>query len=351
MSASSRRSESSCESGWGWRDGKFALTDRLQSDNPIVNFSPLPTIPGYTWRALTPADIPALICFELACSRVDGATNLTGEAEWVEKLKNAVDSVVASNVNGEIAAAGSIEDAPGAGTERAFLDGRVHPDFRGRGIGSALLGWMEARADAHLLAKDNELPKVLRIMFWDRADDATALFEQHGFEFHYIEEEMRVDLQQPRPDLPLPSGLSVELWSPGNAPDFYTIYRGAYGTRTDNPLSESAWTQYWANPDDPEFRSDLTFLVRDGEEPVAFSVGHVYETDVASVGQFGVRPAWRGRGVGTAVLVEALNRFAAEGYRYGTLTVNINNPNARRLYERAGLRLTKRFTMYRKIVG
>ncbi len=313
--------------------------------------NPLPTISGYTWRTLIPADAPALCHFELACSRLDGATNLIGEAEWVEKLKNAVASVVAINADGEIVAAGMIEDAPGAGTERAFLDGRVHPDYRGQGIGSALLAWMEAQASAHLLAKENNLPKILRIMFWDRADDATVLFEQNGFEFHYIEEEMRVDLQEPRPDLPLPSDLSVELWSPENAPDFYTIYRGAYGTRTDNPLSESDWAQYWANPDDPEFHRELTFLVRDGDEPAAFSVGHVYEADEASVGQFGVRPAWRGRGLGTALLVEALNRFAADGYRYGALTVNINNPNARRLYERAGFRLAKRFTMYRKTIG
>jgi len=311
----------------------------------------LPTIPGYSWRALNSADIPALIRFELDCSRLDGATNLIGEAEWAEKLENAVDSVVAINANGEIAAAGIIEDAPGAGTDRAFLDGRVHPDYRGQGVGSALLAWLEAEASAHLLAKDSDLPKVIRIMFWDRADDATTLFEQHGFEFHYIEEEMRVDLQEPRPDLPLPSGLSVVLWSPENAAEFYTVYRGAYGTRTENPLSESDWTLYWANPDDPEFHRELTFLVRDGDEPAAFCVGHVYEADEASVGQFGVRPAWRGRGLGTALLVEALNRFAADGYRYGALTVNINNPNARRLYERAGFRLAKRFTMYRKIIG
>ncbi len=316
-----------------------------------MNFSPLPTIPAYTWRSLNPTDVPALIRFELACSRLDGATNLIGEADWAEKLENAVDGVVAINVNGEIAAAGIIEDAPGAGAERAFLDGRVHPDFRGQGIGSVLREWMETQASAHLLAKESGLPRVLRIMFWDRADDATTLFEQQGFEFHYVEEEMSVDLNESRPDLPLPPGLSVELWSPENAAEFYTVYRGAYGTRTENPLNESDWTQFWANPGDPEFRRDLSLLVRAGDEPAAFSVGHVYKTDEASVGQFGVRPAWRGRGVGTAVLVEALNRFAATGYRYGVLTVNINNPGARRLYERAGFKLAKRFTMYRKTIG
>ncbi len=311
----------------------------------------LPTIPNHSWQPLFPTDFAALNCFERDCARLDGATNLTSEADWAETLENAIVAVAAINAGYEFAAVAIVEDSPGAGVERAFLDGRVHPDYRGQGIGSALLAWMEGQARAHLLAKESGLPGILRIMFWDRANDAVALFEQHGFEFHYVEEEMRVDLQKPRPDLPLPTGLSVELWSPENAPEFYTIYRGAYGTRTDDLLSESAWTQYWANPDDPEFRPDLTFMVRDGNEPVAFSVGLVYEVDQAHVGQFGVRPAWREQGVGAAVLSEALNRFAAAGFRYGVLTVNINNPTARRLYERVGFRLAKSFTMYRKDIG
>ena len=49
-----------------------------------MTYTPLPTIPGYTWRSLNPADVHALIRFELACSRLDGATNLASEAEWAK---------------------------------------------------------------------------------------------------------------------------------------------------------------------------------------------------------------------------------------------------------------------------
>lgn len=44
------------------------------------------TILGYSWRTLTPADAPALARFEQKCARLDGATNLTGEAEWAARL-------------------------------------------------------------------------------------------------------------------------------------------------------------------------------------------------------------------------------------------------------------------------
>lgn len=315
-----------------------------------VTFDRLPTIPNHTWRSLAPDDAPALVRLEQACSRLDGASHLAGEAEWRERLSNAVESAAAVTGHGEIAVAGVIEVTPGADSERAFLDGRVHPGFRGQGVGSALLSWMEVRASRHLRAIDTARPKVLRIMFWDRVDDAIALFEQHGFEFMFKEDELRVDLRDDRPRLPLSPGLTVERWSSQNALEFYTVYRDAFGTRTNAPLSEEDWTRFWANPDDPEFHPELSFLVRDGTEPAAFNVGHVYEVDEAFVAQFGVRQAWRRQGVGAAVLAEALNQFAAAGYRTGVLAVNIDNPNARRLYERAGFKLAKQMTMYRKSV-
>ena len=49
----------------------------------------------------------------------------------------------------------------------------------------------------------------------------------------------------------------------------------------------------------------------------------------------GVAPAWRGRGVGTALLDGLLGRARADGTRRVSLSVEVDNPS-RRLYERAG---------------
>ena len=51
--------------------------------------------------------------------------------------------------------------------------------------------------------------------------------------------------------------------------------------------------------------------------------------------QVGVTPAARGRGLGAALVREALGRMQAAGATEAWLDVNVDNP-ARRLYERLG---------------
>jgi ribosomal protein S18 acetylase RimI-like enzyme len=62
----------------------------------------------------------------------------------------------------------------------------------------------------------------------------------------------------------------------------------------------------------------------------------------------GVRLDWRCRGIGASLLCEALRRAARAGYPSLYLSVNIDNPQAARLYERVGFQFQKRFTLYRK---
>ena len=51
-----------------------------------------------------------------------------------------------------------------------------------------------------------------------------------------------------------------------------------------------------------------------------------------------VAPAWRNRGLGTALLLRSGNRLAAKGETEWTLAVTVGNP-AQRLYERLGFRV------------
>src|SRR5215216_471061 len=79
------------------------------------------------------------------------------------------------------------------------------------------------------------------------------------------------------------------------------------------------------------FTPQMSLLARDGAQPVGFVV-----CDDAWIVQVGTHPAWRGRGLGAALVVEALRRFAAAGAEHVTLDVNTNNPGAARVYTRLG---------------
>jgi ribosomal protein S18 acetylase RimI-like enzyme len=68
------------------------------------------------------------------------------------------------------------------------------------------------------------------------------------------------------------------------------------------------------------------------------------------VGQLGVLPEHRGRGLALGLLHACFRRDAAAGYAATTLTVDGENSTARRLYEKAGMRVTKEYRRWERDV-
>jgi ribosomal protein S18 acetylase RimI-like enzyme len=66
------------------------------------------------------------------------------------------------------------------------------------------------------------------------------------------------------------------------------------------------------------------------------------------VGQLGVLPEQRGRGLALALLHECFRRDRAAGYAATTLTVDGENSTARRLYEKAGMRVNREYRRWER---
>ncbi len=62
----------------------------------------------------------------------------------------------------------------------------------------------------------------------------------------------------------------------------------------------------------------------------------------------GVRPAWRGKGMGGGILARAMASFTRVGLSESALEVATNNPAARRLYERLGFQVRMSRHFWRK---
>ena len=76
-------------------------------------------------------------------------------------------------------------------------------------------------------------------------------------------------------------------------------------------------------------------------QPDSEGVTHGY------VGDLGVRPPWRGRGLGEALLKRSLDSFRECGIPYATLDVDTENTSgAVRLYTQAGMRPRPSFTIW-----
>jgi mycothiol synthase len=323
---------------------------------------PAPSLPGHAWRPLRPGDAVALHQLELDCLPSDGGTDIVTVAGQKAKLEEAgdklsTDTLCAVDATGRLAAVAWITfDDRLAHEYRALLEGRVHPDCRGQGLGSFIIQWMEARAGQFLSEMKDDWPAVLRFDFYDRGDDALALFEEHGYRFAFAEDEMRRNLRALAPVRDLPEGLSAVTWSPQRATQFFEVYQDAFRERPGFPnWDEETWRQTFTGR--AGFRPDLSLLLLQDAEAVAYALCHVEAEsaeDQAGVGwivQMGVRPAWRRRGLASALLHEVMRRFQAEGLRWAALEVNIDNYRALRLYQRLGFERRRRRTVYKKTLS
>jgi ribosomal-protein-alanine N-acetyltransferase len=90
-----------------------------------------------------------------------------------------------------------------------------------------------------------------------------------------------------------------------------------------------------------------TFLVAEyGGKVIGYVMGYLRPDMEGQIMSIAVDPAYRGNGIGSALLTEAIERLIREGARYIGLEVRVSNIGAIRLYERFGFRRVKRIIGY-----
>jgi ribosomal protein S18 acetylase RimI-like enzyme len=90
-----------------------------------------------------------------------------------------------------------------------------------------------------------------------------------------------------------------------------------------------------------------TWLLAGPDGGVGTVQGLIDEAGMGAVQNLGVVPAYRGRGLGEALILRALHGFRAAGVRRAALEVTARNAAAVRLYRRLGFRSYK--TVYRAV--
>ncbi len=94
------------------------------------------------------------------------------------------------------------------------------------------------------------------------------------------------------------------------------------------------------------FLADATWLVAGPAGPCG-AIQALFERGVGAIQNVGVTPAWRGRGIGEALVLQALHGFRRAGLGRGLLEVTAQNEIAQRLYRRLGFRRVK--TLYKAV--
>jgi mycothiol synthase len=152
------------------------------------------------------------------------------------------------------------------------------------------------------------------------------------------------DLALPR----WPAGIDVRPVLPGlDDADLHGTLQDAFSDHyrfMSEPLDE--WVQ--RNLARADFAPELSFVARNQGAAVAAVTNYV-TGDQAWVGMVGVRPAWRQRGLASALLLQSFHVFRERGLKTAGLGVDSANAyGATRVYERLGMKVTQQHDLFEK---
>ena len=233
---------------------------------------------------------------------------------------------------------------------RIFSGGDVHPDYRGRGIGTHLLQLNEARAQQYIA----QAPADARVAIYSWQDENNVagrrLVEKHGYKVGRSFWRMKIDLHETPPAPTWAEGIAVKTLA-----DDPTLFRAVFEADQEAfrdhwgyvPDSFEQW-EYWTKNKEG-FDPSLWFLAMDGAEVAAISLCINEKTSGGWVDTLGVRRQWRRRGIGEALLYHSFGEFYKRGIHEVYLGVDAASlTGATRLYERVGMHVHRRADIYEK---
>ena len=302
---------------------------------------------GLTSTPVTADDLPAVAALLADAEAVDrtgehpSAADLAGD--WVNDLVDLPrDSRLVRDGDRVVGVATLITPPTFRDAVSVYLEGRVHPGARGRGIGRALLAWQLERGGQVQAERHPGAPARLTVPLPTTMPDAEALVRRSGLVatrwFH--------TMHRPLTDLPTPrdvAGVELVGFDPARDDEVRRAHNRAFTEHYgSSERDEATWQTMFTGA--ASFRPDLSVLALADGAVVAYALTHVWESDTAATGrreahlaQVGVVPEQRGRGLSKAVIAAVLHRAAARDCQVAGLDVDRENGSgALGLYEGLG---------------
>ena len=326
-----------------------------------VELAYAPQIGGLRFRRLLrPADDAVISSLVNAGNVADGIPHRLSAAQvasWLDhpsRLDLDEDMLIA-DVNGEpvaYAEGGWEQDNDGGRNYSTW--GQVHPDWRRRGLGTALLRWVEERQAR--VAATHPGGVEHRLESWTNESEAgrVALLEEHGYSIVRYDYEMERPNLDDIPELPLPDGIELRpaleehlrrIWATE-----VEVFRDHWGAVDD---SEASFERKRADP-----RRDMSLWVVawQGDEIVGQVLNRIDHEANAELGlrrgwvnSVGVRRAWRRRGIARALVAVSLRVLRDAGMSTAGLGVDAANAHgALGVYESLGFGVVRTERVYRK---
>ena len=233
-----------------------------------------------------------------------------------------------------------IEDLAYAQVE-SLDETRVWLELHGR-PSAALVDWAEERA--------TERGDRILSGSWATNDVILVELRRRGFRPIRHSFRMAIALDEDVAEPVWPGRVRVRTFREGDERTFYDLQHETFADTwepIDTPYDE--WAHWLLG--DSSFDPGLWLIAEDEGEPAGFALckRRRGDSELGYVQVLGVRRAWRGRGLGRALLLTAFHEFRARGLGRAGLGVDAENPTgATKLYESVGMRVTHRFEIYEK---
>lgn len=303
---------------------------------------------GLEWRAPTRADLPAWAEALAAVERVDRTGEVLGEEDLIDQFElshfnPATDARLALDRDGIVVAYGTVEHVPNPRQDRVLLEGAVRPDWRGRGVGTALIGWQVERGLVVGAGRGTNAPGWLELTAEQEDEHRSALFAEQGFHPLRYSLEMRRPLCEELPAPVVPAGLRIVPFDFRLDDTVRAVRNETFADHWGSTVIDKETWGTWVTGN-RDFRADVSFIGLERDDVVGYAINALHPDDWPGLGftegwthHLGVRTAWRGRGVATALLGATLIAFSREGLDFAALDVDAENPTgALALYEGAG---------------
>ncbi len=237
-----------------------------------------------------------------------------------------------------------------------FANVYVHPEYKGRSIGTYLSRWTEERA-RQAIARAPEDARVALHQTALSTDTATkTLLLRQGYRLvrHYFD--MIIEMDAPPPEPVAPKGIIIrpfvrERETRALVYALREAFKDHWGY-VEMPFEENykQWVHWMDN--NPSFDPSLWFVAVDDEEIAGISLcGNTVakDPDAGLVEDLSVRRPWRRRGIALALLRHSFGEFYRRGKPKVMLDVDAESlTGAFRLYEKAGMRVQRQHDRYEK---
>jgi mycothiol synthase len=340
----------------------------INTDISIEEINPRTTdIPGLVFRGFRgEADYPKMLAVIHGCKDIDGL-------ERSEKLEDVINTyshlhhcdpytdMLFAEVDGMVAGyCRAWWELEGSGQWIGFQLGSVLPQWRRKGIGSALLRFNEHRLQqiAAQLKESGQLPMdapcLLDNFVSSSEADRINLLERRGYKaVRYANEMVRPDLEN-IPNLPLPTGVEVRpirseqmrlIWEASNE-----AFRDHWG------YIPEPWEAFEQMLNDPDFDPSLWRVAWQGDEVAGMVLSFINKDENEMYGRkrgftenICVRRPWRRQGLAKALIALSMIALKERGMTEAALGVDAENTSgALHLYEGMGYRMVKKQINYRK---